>query len=400
MTMNRRRLLASGAAAFAMTLASGRIALAQSADEINILSVVPLTGPVAHTGQAEQLGWADAIDYINSTGGVAGRKLNVSVVDSEYKVDVGLAHWKRGLADGKYQFVKVDNTGLARAMAPENNERYKMLVGMSATPSGLKDTAAYPHFFIPGSNYEDLMAVILSWIGEQANGKKPRIALVYSATEFGRDPIALTKERIAGGDFELVLEDETPFTAVDVTANVIKIRNAKPDYVIFHGYAANVWPEMSRLIREYGIDAQLIVTSYACDPHILKSVGESANGVIGCTQHTLAVGGSDQPVLKAIDAALKARDPAYDGLGSIGYIFSWANALIFREAAAACINAGEELTGDNLIRAVQNIKDWDSGGVFPLPVTFRDNRVPSAVLYRFGVTPEKVTLEHIASVGI
>src|SRR5688572_18390556 len=109
-TMNRRTLLQTSAAALAASLASGRMAFAQTNDTVNILALAPLTGPVAFTGEVEQRGWLDSQDWINANGGIAGRKLNVVINDTEYKVDVGLAAWKRGIADGKYAFVKSDNT--------------------------------------------------------------------------------------------------------------------------------------------------------------------------------------------------------------------------------------------------------------------------------------------------
>lgn len=399
-TIDRRSLLQGAAATLAAGFASGRMALAQSGDALNWLILAPMTGPVAFTGKVEQEGWLDASDWINATGGIAGRKLNISIQDSEYKIDVGLAAWKRGIADGNVTFVKADGTGLMRAMAPENSERYKIFTGSSAASSGLADVATYPHFMLPASNYKDMMSVLLDHITNENPGKRPRVALVYSSTEFGRDPIEHTKAKIAAGNYELVLEEETPFTAVDVTPSAIKIRNAKPDYVLFHGYAANVWPELSRLAREYRVKAQFMVTSYACDPGILTTVGDSADGVIGVTPHTLNISGSEGDMLRVIEGYQKKRDPNFDGLGHIGYMFSWANAVIAKEVFTRVIGAGQELTGDNLIKALEGLKDWDSGGIFATPVTIRDHRVPSAILYRFSVKDSKVGLETLAKLEV
>lgn len=400
MTMDRRTLLKGAAAGFAASLASGRMALAQDGDTLNWLILAPMTGPVAFTGKVEQEGWLDAADWINATGGIAGKKLNISIQDSEYKIDVGLAAWKRGIADGDVTFVKADGTGLMRAMAPENNERYKIFTGTSASSSGLTDVDTYPHFMLPASNYEDMMAALLDHITEENPDSTPRVALVYSSTEFGRDPIEATKEKIANGNYELVLEEETPFTAVDVTPSAIKLRNAKPDYVLFHGYAANVWPELSRLLREYRVDAQFMVTSYACDPGILATVGDSADGVIGVVPHTLNIADTEGDMMRVIEEYHKARNPTFDNLGHIGYMFSWANAVIAKEIFTRVIEAGEELTGDNLIKALNGLEDWDSGGIFATPVTIRDQRVPSAILYRFTVNGSDVALETIANLEV
>jgi hypothetical protein len=58
---------------------------------------LPLTGPIAFTGQLNQADWQHAIEWINKNGGVKGRKFDPYIYDSEYKVDVGIAGWKKAI---------------------------------------------------------------------------------------------------------------------------------------------------------------------------------------------------------------------------------------------------------------------------------------------------------------
>jgi len=392
MTEVPRRLLLGTALASAVP----RIGLAQNGD-IDLFVLAPLTGTLAFTGLSEQQGWQDAIEWINANGGANGRRLRLNIADSEYKVDVGTAAWKRALGGGNVAMVEVDQTPMARAIGPENNDRYKVFTTASANASDLVDATKYKYFFLPALTYSDMMDLLLQQVSTMAGAAaKPRIALVHSNTEFGRDPIAHARALAESMGAVVTLVDETAFTGVDVTASAIKLRNARPDFVIFHGYAGNVWPEIVRLARDYNVKAQFMATIFAVDPEIIRGIGEAADGIIGVVPHALRARGNDAPAMKAVDAALTKRNPNYSGYAGIGYIGSWAVGLFTREVIANALKAGKEINGDTLIAEAEKLKDWDSGGVFGGLVTPRDHRIPAGSLYRYNVSNNKVELTVIA----
>src|SRR5688572_15328206 len=115
-------LLALAALALAVTAATTPAA----AQDIKFSLQLPLTGAVAFTGQLNQAGWQHAIDWINRNGGVKGRTLDPYIYDSEYKVDVGIAGWRKAIANGEMVFSVGDGTPFVRAVTPENNDRYKI----------------------------------------------------------------------------------------------------------------------------------------------------------------------------------------------------------------------------------------------------------------------------------
>ena len=97
-----------------------------TAQDIKFSLQLPLTGPIAFTGQLNQAGWQHAIEWINKNGGVKGRKFDPYIYDSEYKVDVGIAGWKKAIASGDMAFSIGDGTPFIRAVSPENNDRHKI----------------------------------------------------------------------------------------------------------------------------------------------------------------------------------------------------------------------------------------------------------------------------------
>ena len=358
------------------------------ADDLDFSIPLPLSGPLSFTGTVEQAGWQHAVDYINRNGGIRGRKISPTYWDDEYKVDIGVAGFKKAAAAGNVVFSSGDGTPFIRAITPDNNERYRILISNTGFSSDLIDTAKYKYHFLPGLTYSDMMDLLLQYIKDrQGSGHAPKVALVYSDTEFGRDPIAHAQEQAKKLGIDIVLNDETKFTGIDVTTDAIKLRNAKPDYVIFHGYAGNVWPEVLKLAREYGVTAQFMGTIFCADPGIVRGVGPVADGYIGVVPYNLVTKDSDAPMLKVIDGYLRSwTGKPYTGNASIGYMIAWAQALILRDIIGKAIDEGKPLNGETLVGEINAMKNWDSGGIFAAPVTFVDQRIRSGVIYQYHVT--------------
>jgi len=382
----RRGLIAGIAGGVMAAMAGTSPALAQSED-LKFWVPLPLTGPLAVTGQAQQVGWQHAVDWINTNGGIEGRNIDIEFYDDEYKVELGVAGFKKAVAGGDLTFSAGDGTPFVRAISPENNETYQMLMSSTGAASDLIDTDKYKYHFLVGPTYSDMIQMLYGYMNDNFEGEgKPKVAIVYSASEFGRDPLENARKLAEEMNIDLVLEQETKWVEVDVTSHAIRIRQAKPDYVIFHGYAANVWPEIVKLVRDYGVDTQFMGTLFGSHPDVVSTIGDAADNYLGTVSVNLLVGESDTEMMKTINEYLKTwTDKPYTGYANIGYMQSWASALVLREAIGSAIKKGVELTGPNLIKEIAAIKDFDAGGVFGTPISFVDNRIPYGVIYRYNI---------------
>lgn len=389
MKLVRRRVIALMGATVLAGVAGGA-ATAQEKD-LKFWVPLPLTGPLAVTGQAQQVGWQHAVDWINGNGGVKGRNIAIAFYDDEYKVELGVAGFKKAVADGDVVFSGGDGTPFVRAISPENNETYKVLMSSTGAASDLVDTQKYPLHFLVGSNYSDQIRQLFNYI--KAKGAGNKVAIVYSASEFGRDPLENARKYAAEMGIDIVLEQETKFVEVDVTSHAIQVRQARPDYVIFHGYAANVWPEIVKLLRDYGVEAQVMGTIFGSHPDVVSTIGDAADNYLGTVTVNLLVGQSDTPMMKTIDGYLKTwTDKPYTGYANVGYMQSWGAALLLREAIGAAIDKGVELNGENLIKEMNAIEGFDGGGVFGTKIRFENNRIPYGVLYRYNIKDGKLTV--------
>ena len=127
-----------------------------------------------------------------------------------------------------------------------------------------------------------MIEILLEYVSRSAAGAtKPSVAFVYSDTEFGRDPIAAGRAKAAKLGIPVALEIITKPGAVDVSAEMIKLRRAKPDFVIFHGYVLAPIPEFIRQMREAGLSSRGMGTIWSMDKTTIDQMGAVGAGFLG-----------------------------------------------------------------------------------------------------------------------
>ncbi len=381
MTITRRQFTSFAAAALAA--ASTNLA-AQAADEVVFAATLPLTGPFAAVAKDQLEGMKDYIDFVNSKGGVRGRKVRFLIEDTQYKVDQAVAGFKKFMAADKPVAVFGDGTGFVRAASQENNERYKVLMTSTSYASDLVDAQKYGYHFMSGPTYSEAVGVLLQHIKDTHKGGRAKLAVIHSASEFGRDPLEFLKKRAGELGIDVVLVTEMKFRDVDVTAETIKLRQARPDYTIIHGFGgAPIFTEVMKLAREYKIETKFMGTFWEGSRTILKRAGDAADGFIGVSNYAWNTAGSSAPMLKAIDDIKRKKDAKYDGYPDIYYMQGWASMMLFVKAADDTLAAKKPLTGENLRDALKAAKGWDTGGLIGAPVTLSGYSIPVAQVVRF-----------------
>ena len=340
---------------------------------------IPLTGIYAQAGALGSLGMDAYVGYLNATGGINGRPVRMETRDSGSEPEQALAIFKQIMAEEEDVVAFYgDSTTFSILSAPEVNERYQVLMGGSSLATVLADPVNYPYQYLTGPTYAEMVGMLLEYVAEQGGteGAAPRVALFHSNLEFGRDPIPAARERAAELGVEIVAEIETEPAGIDVAPEVLKLRRAEPDYVIFHGYVTTVWPEVMKQAVQSGVNAMFMGTFWAMEPLVIQQLGPLADRYMGVFPYRYYWEQEESATLRLIAQVTQAEYVPTFALQA------WFSGMILTEVIKRTLDAGKELTGDNLKATLDGIQDWDTGGLIGVPVSFRNNSIPVGRIYQ------------------
>jgi branched-chain amino acid transport system substrate-binding protein len=357
-------------------------ARAAAPEEIRIGACQPITGRFAFAGVHLNAGLGDSIAYANEQGIVKGKKLVYIYEDTGYDTEKAVATFKKMMAQHSPVVMYGESTGQGKALGPEVNSRYKVLYGSTSFSSELADPKTYPYMFVSGPTYSDQFGILLEYIAKNAKKGKPKVAFFYSDTEFGKDPIAWAKARAAQLGVDVVAEVVTKVGAVDVTTEVLALKKAQPDYVIFQGYVLAPIPEVIRAARDHGLQTTFMSTFWSMDKAIIDKLGPDAEGYMGVNPY--AYYWDDAPGIVAMRKYNERVHPAEAKYRPNSYIQGWFTGMIYVEAIRRVVAAKKPVTGDNLKDALATIKEWDTGGITG-KVTFTNNKAGVGRVYKANV---------------
>jgi branched-chain amino acid transport system substrate-binding protein len=182
----------------------------------------------------------------------------------------------------------------------------------------------------------------------------------------------------------LATEIVTAPGSVDVSAEIVKLRRADPDYTIFHGYIAAPIPEFITQAKSLGLKSQFMGTFWTMDNSTVMKMGPAADGFLGVMPYRYYYDTEGKsPMLERI----RKMRPEYQ---STGYMQGFLAAMLLTEAARRTLEAGNELTGKNLKIALSSIRNFDTGGIIGVPLSIKGNSIPIGRIYKADFKAQKM----------
>lgn len=386
------------------------VALPAGAKEIKVLSQFPMSGPVG-TLPEFGMGYIDGMNWINSEGGgVNGKKIKFFLEDFRYDPTVEVANFNKYCAEhSREEFLMATGyiTGGLKPLIEKVNveEKIPWLDGSYSTEIfGVEGgPLKYPYYYSLGATYGDQIKLLMKWIKDNHKGPgKPRVAMVYSPTAWGRDGLPEGLEYAKKIGLQIVAQIEYPYTATDATNECMALRKAKAQYVIYHGYsgATSHTAIFFKTAKKMLKDVQLMGTHYTTGRFPILVCQESYDGYVGVATRPFvdAVPRSRTPmtnpmVKMAHDFAKKYRPNDYAEKGKIKDMFLYMEgltyALIIQEALTRADKAGQ-LTREGIRKALDEMV-WDFKGLFDgKKFEYRFHTIPMVRVSRAKVKMQKV----------
>jgi branched-chain amino acid transport system substrate-binding protein len=218
--------------------------LAQKTGEIKIGIIEPLSGPLALIGEKNLKGYQLAIDKINVKGGIqslGGAKLTAIIGDSEGKPQVAMSQAERLINQGAVLLVGAYQSA-AVFSATQTAERFKtpfivsLGIADNITERGLKYT-----FRVMGTSsmLSKQFMGFLKEIGKLTGKPVKRIGLLYEDTLFGKSMSDTHKKYVGDFGYEIVSDVTYPSGKSELSGQVSKLVNGKPDFIILTSYLSD-----------------------------------------------------------------------------------------------------------------------------------------------------------------
>src|ERR1019366_4823359 len=191
-----------------------------------------------------------------------------------------------------------------------------------------------------------------------------RIAILYDPNAYGQFFRERLKALAAADGYTVVGEEAvTQPLPADLTAEVGRLREAKPDAVVMALYPPQAKRVMEAKARLNWKDVRMVSTGPLTDEEYLNVPGGYAEGTLGLCYYP-DPNNSDAPGVAAYRRLMAKYFPGetLNRYSLYGYAFG-------QMVVEGLRRAGPEPTRETFIDAMETIRNWDSGGILP-PVSF------------------------------
>jgi branched-chain amino acid transport system substrate-binding protein len=254
-----------------LSVAAGQAA---AQEKIKIGVIVTLSGPAAALGSQVRDGFALAVKDLG--GKMAGRDVEVVVVDDELKPDGAVGKVKGLLERDKVDFVVGPIfSNILQAIHKPVTDSKTFLISPNAGPSSYAGKECSPFFYVT-SYQNDQVHQVLGKVAQDRGYK--RVYVLVPNYQAGKDSAAGFKIDYKG---EIVEESYLPLNTTDFQVELTKIASAKPD-ALFTFMPGGLGVGLVKQYRQAGLaDRVPVLSAFTVDESTLPAQQDAAVGMFG-----------------------------------------------------------------------------------------------------------------------
>lgn len=325
----------------------------------------PLTGPTALLGTSERDALQIWLNEVNGAGGIHGRKIRLIVYDDGGSPQEALAAVRRLIdQDRVFALVAGSISGSTLPVVPLINRAKIPFIASISSNRRLLDPftryifRVYP-YEIPQANGVVDYAV--------PNFELKRPAMIYTSNDYGvGGHEAVTQRLREKHNLQLVAAERYNVGDQDFSAQLLRIRQANPDGVFVWAFAAEAGI-IVRQSRELGLTVPHLGGGATMTPLFPKGAGGAGIGFVTVSVYPHLPESSAPPVVKYREALKRlypggfppGRPSEYDLLG-------YGGGKIVEEGLR---RAGRDLTREKFMDALETLREFDAGVIYPVTFT-------------------------------
>ena len=201
------------------------------AANIKVGAAINLTGPASTWGQYHAKGQQDYFRYVNEVkGGVAGRYIEMILVDTAYKVPEAVSAVRKFAVQDNVDMIATWGTGEGLAAKPIVQKYMIPTLNYSTGWEILEPPVGY--MYLPFGSYRMDCFAVLDYIRSVHRGKgPPKVGLLTYNNAYGRSIHKPSREYAAKAGIDIVAVEEFPPKTVDLTTELLRLQRKGAEYV-------------------------------------------------------------------------------------------------------------------------------------------------------------------------
>jgi len=247
-TISRRVFLEMAGAAAAV--ASFPVVIRAQAREVKVGYILPVTGPLAFEAALALNGVLLAVDEINAAGGIkslGGAKITLLPGDTQNKVELGNSEAARLIDQGIVALIGPFSSLVAYSVRQVTEKNKTPFLLLAAVADNLCE-GGLRYIFRMQPNGKGMATLTVTNMVEMAKAASTpirRVAMMHEDGNFGTTMGNHVEAFAKTAGYELVQRVPYNLKSPDFTAELAKVRAAKPDLLVISGYYGD-----SKLIAE------------------------------------------------------------------------------------------------------------------------------------------------------
>jgi len=317
------------------------------------------SGPLAFTGeQATRFGVDLYFKIVNDGGGILGRKVRTVYYDDGYKPQDAVANTKKLVEQDKI-FAVIAPQGTPPVVATMDyleENKVPLLFPFQGSPV----TRGRKWVFSGMTLYDRQARMMIDYLVDRQKFKT--FGALYQDDEYGKAFLTAFEKDLARHNLKMTVAESVKRGVNDVSAQIAKLQAARPQ-VMFLVLTPPAGAQALKERQKIGWTETVMVSSGPLtDERYLALAGDAAEGVEGLSLWPDPLT-SDLPGVKAYREAMAKYFPKNEPnrYSLSGYVA----AMLFTEGAK---RAGQNLTREALVTALEGLKGWDSGILPPLTI--------------------------------
>jgi branched-chain amino acid transport system substrate-binding protein len=263
-----------------MVMVSGSLFLAfgMAAEPVTVPIVCELTGSGAPSGMRWERGVLMAVEDLNASGGMAGRRIETFSLDTKTEAPVSVAAMRRVIERKPFVVMGPVYSGSAIAcMGVLQQAGVPQFVG-SESPSITKQ--GNPNIFLTSYNAALSMQKVIKWLTEVLKVKN--MAIIYANSEMGKGGRDALIKLLEPKGVKIVADLGTEMGQSDFTGELVRVKASGADTLFIYHHEE----ESARLliqIQQLGIEKMMRIVGHVTliTENVLKLAKEASNGVMG-----------------------------------------------------------------------------------------------------------------------